>query len=79
MAFPHARDAILVRSRRCKIASEAPARARGPWVQTELLPVDEVTPEFERIIPRGTSMDLVAADNSFAEGPMWNARDRYLL
>jgi len=48
-------------------------------VQTELLPVDEVTPEFERIIPRGTSMDLVAADNSFAEGPMWNARDRYLL
>jgi len=48
-------------------------------VQTELLPVDEVTPEFERMIPRGTTVDLISADNSFAEGPVWNARDRYLL
>src|SRR5438093_12102431 len=47
--------------------------------QAQPLPVDEVTPEFERIIPPGTTMEIVSGDNSFAEGPAWNARERYLL
>src|SRR5688572_15520696 len=42
--------------------------------QVELLPVNEVTPEFERIIPPGTTMERIPVDNSFAEGPVWNAR-----
>ena len=41
--------------------------------------MDEVTPGFERIIPRGTTMERIPVANSFAEGPVWNARERYLL
>jgi len=47
--------------------------------QSEPLPVDDVTPELKRIIPRGTTMERIPVANSFAEGPVWNARDRYLL
>jgi len=47
--------------------------------QSQPLPLDETTREFERIIPVGTTTDVISPDNSFAEGPVWNARERYLL
>lgn len=47
--------------------------------ELEPLVADEVTPEFERIIPPGTTMERIPVDNSFAEGPVWNADEGYLL
>jgi gluconolactonase len=43
------------------------------------LPVDNVTPEFERLISPHATMERLPVDNSFAEGPVWNAREGYLL
>jgi gluconolactonase len=46
---------------------------------SERLVVDEVTPELERLVPPGTTIERIPVENSFAEGPVWNARDGYLL
>jgi gluconolactonase len=47
--------------------------------ETQALLVDNVTPEFERLISPHTTMERLPVDNSFAEGPVWNAREGYLL
>jgi gluconolactonase len=43
------------------------------------LQVDRVRPEFDRIVPSGAIAEKLPLRNSFAEGPVWNARDGYLL
>jgi gluconolactonase len=39
---------------------------------------DYVTPEFERIAPRGTQVETINCDLIFGEGPVWNAREQCL-
>lgn len=46
---------------------------------SSVLQVDKATPEFERIVPRDAVLEEVPAVTSFAEGPVWNAREGCLL
>ena len=45
----------------------------------QLVEVDVGAPEFRRIVPEGTSLERIPVGFHFGEGPVWNARDRYLL
>ncbi len=39
---------------------------------------DKEAPGFERIVPRNASLDRIACELIFGEGPVWNARQGYL-
>lgn len=39
---------------------------------------DKEAAGFERIVPRNASLDRIACELIFGEGPVWNARQSYL-
>src|SRR5690349_10259628 len=41
--------------------------------------VTVIAPEFERIVSPDVHIERIEADCIFAEGPVWNARERYFL
>ena len=43
------------------------------------LQIDRVRPEFERIVPSGATAQKLPLRNTFAEGPVWNTREGFLL
>jgi gluconolactonase len=44
-----------------------------------MIDTDMEAPGFERIVPKDASLDRIACELQFGEGPVWNARHGYLL
>ena len=44
-----------------------------------MIETDREAPGFERIVTKDATMEKILCDCIFGEGPVWNARQGYLL